>query len=746
MTRTWRGLLVLAALVAAGTPSAKAGPKRPITEKDLFQFTWAADPQISPDGSQVAFVKVTVNKEKDSYETALWRVSVHGGEPERLTHGPLDSGPRWSPDGTRLAFVRAPVKDGKPQPPQIYVLSLAGGEPSALTNQPTGAAGPVWSPDGKKIAFLSETPDEEPSKAGKDKASDKPEHESDVRVVTLAEFRGDNQGYANPRSHAHIWTVPVPAVLDEPPSATQLTRGTFEEGEPAWSPDGTHLYFLTLRVRENYYDVKGPELYAVPAKGGAMQKIVAMPSGGMGNYALSRDGKRVAFEGQEIEKPLASYVPTGLFVADATPGAAVRKAAPSYGYDVGAGLASDQHPPRGSAASHPVWTADGREVIDRVSREGRANLQAFDLNSGKVRPVTQGNQEVVSFSASADGNRLAVLVSTPTNIGDVFVVDTAGGPMRQLTHVNEKLFSGLNVTAPEEIWYTSFDGKRIEAWLQKPPDFDPQKKYPLILNIHGGPHAAYGYTFFHEFQWMAAKGYVVLYPNPRGSSSYGPEFGNIIQYHYPGDDAKDLLAGVDEVVRRGFIDSRKLGITGGSGGGVLTNWIITQTDRFAAAVSQRSIADFAAWWYTFDGTLFLPFWFRAAPFEDLSEYAARSPITYVKNIKTPLMLIEGEIDYRTPPASGGELMFRALKYLKKPVVMVRFPNESHELSRSGKPWHRIERLDHIVNWFDKYLQGKPMPQYDINGQDPKPGTARPSPNGGEARRTQFGAGRGTGRP
>ena len=212
---------------------------------------------------------------------------------------------------------------------------------------------------------------------------------------------------------------------------------------------------------------------------------------------------------------------------------------------------------------------------------------------------------------------------------------------------------------------------------------------------------------------MAARGYVVLYPNPRGSSGYGPDFGNIIQYRYPGDDFKDLMAGVDELEKRGMIDPKRLGVTGGSGGGLLTNWAITQTDRFAAAVSQRSIADWSAWWYTADFTLFQPRWFRSPPFQNPEEYASRSPLTFVEKIKTPLMLIEGESDFRTPPAAGGEAMFRALKFLKKPVVMVRFPGEPHELSRSGKPWHRVERLDHIINWFDKYLMGKPMPQYDL---------------------------------
>jgi dipeptidyl aminopeptidase/acylaminoacyl peptidase len=233
----------------------------------------------------------------------------------------------------------------------------------------------------------------------------------------------------------------------------------------------------------------------------------------------------------------------------------------------------------------------------------------------------------------------------------------------------------LNLTEPETIWYKSFDGRRIQAWVQRPPDFTPGKKYPLILDIHGGPHAAYGYTFDHEFQWMAAKGYIVLYPNPRGSTSYGQEFGNLIQYAYPGDDFKDLMAGVDELIARGWVDPEKLGVTGGSGGGVLTNWTVGHTTRFKAAVSQRSIADWRDFWYTADFTLFTPFWFRGAPWEQEADFKERSPITYVDKITTPLMLIEGESDFRTPPGAGGEQMFRALKYLHKTVVMVRFPGE-----------------------------------------------------------------------
>jgi dipeptidyl aminopeptidase/acylaminoacyl peptidase len=400
-------------------------------------------------------------------------------------------------------------------------------------------------------------------------------------------------------------------------------------------------------------------------------------------------------------------------VVDTTPGATPRNLTADFDGDIGSGLAGDQHPPRGASRAVPVWSRDQTAIVDVASERGRANLVSIDVASGKVKSLTQADQEVMGFTGSADGSRLAVLSANSNAPGDIYLVGPSSGATERLTSVNAKLFAELDITPPEEVEYTSFDGQKIQAWIQKPPGFRAGARYPLILNIHGGPHAAYGHTFSHEFHLMAARGYVVLYPNPRGSSSYGAEFGNIIQYRYPGDDYKDLMAGVDEIERRGIADPKRLGVTGGSGGGLLTNWTITQTDRFAAAVSQRSIADWSAWWYTADFTLYQPRWFRSPPFRDPAEYTARSPLTHVEKIKSPLMLIEGESDYRTPPGAGGEPMFRALKYLKKPVVMVRFPGEPHELSRSGKPWHRVERLEHIINWFDKHLMGKSMPQYDL---------------------------------
>ncbi len=696
-------LFLFATYLIAQTPAPPQ--KRFITEKDLFDFIWVADPQISPDGSRVAFVRVNVNDKKLGYETSLWVVPTSGGEPRRLTTGPHDSSPRWSPDGTKLVFVRASEKDGKPQPGQLALLSMTGGEPLMLTTLPKGAAAPAWSPDGKTLAFLSDTNDED---LAKEKKKDSDEHESDVRVITLAIYRDNDEGYIDEKHHTHIWTLPLPT-SEEVAKPKQLTSGIFDEGEPKWSPDGSRLYFVSTRLVEPYYQLPLTVLYSISSTGGPITEAARI-DGYIDDIAINRSGSAVAFVGA-IVHPVASYYEPHLFVADLHGGGA-RDLMTSAPQEAGSGIIGDQHPPRGGHGSSPAWVGGDAAIIEAVTARGVVNLMRFDPAQGKSSPVTTGPHDLIAWSATPDGSHIVAVVSTPTSLNDLFAVEP-NGQLRQITHFNDKLFSRLTLTPPEEIEYTSFDGQKIEAWIQKPPNFDPAKKYPMILNIHGGPHASYGYTFFHEFQWMAAKGYVVLYPNPRGSSSYGQKFGNVIQYHYPGDDYKDLMVGVDEVVKRGYVDPKKLGVTGGSGGGVLTNWTVTQTDRFAAAVSQRSIASWAAWWYTADFTLFQPNWFRGAPFQDPQDFAQRSAITYIANAKTPLMLIEGEADLRTPPGPGGETMFRAYKFMKKPTVMVRFPGETHELSRSGQPWHRVERLEHIVNWFDKYLQGKEIHLYDI---------------------------------
>jgi len=707
--------------------------KRPITEKDLFDFVWIGDPQISPDGSRVAFVRVAVNEKKEGYNTSIWSMPVAGGEaPHQLTKGDHDSTPRWSPDGKFLLFLRAIEKEGKPESAQLAILPTSGGDSFVFTDLPKGAGNPLWAPDGKTIAFTSETNAEDLAKQEKKKstsakptadklqqAGDTAEHESDIRVITRAVYRQDNEGYADPKHPTHIWIVTAPHSAEEKVKPRQLTTGRFDEESAIWSKDGSQIYFTSSRIDEPYYELPRTDLYSIARAGGNPVKITTIDLNTQfgpdsGALSLNPDGKQVAFVASSTQ-PINSYTEPNLWVLDLLPNAKPRNLTANLDLDVGGFLIADSGPPRARGRNAPIWTPDGKSLIEVYAKEGKANVALFDAATGSVKDLTSGNQGVMSFRATPDGSKLIYIVSTPTRINDLFVLDraTPGASPKQLTHINDELFAKLNLTEPEEIWYDSFDGKHIQAWLQKPPDFDAHKKYPLILNIHGGPHTAYGYIFDHEFQWMAAKGYVVLYPNPRGSTSYGEDFANIIQYHYPGNDYKDLMASVDDAIKRGYINDKKLGVTGGSGGGLLTNWVVGQTSRFAAAVAQRDIASWEDWWYSGDFTLFQPNWFKAPPFEEADDYRARSPISYINNVKTPMMFILGETDYRTPPSAGGEQMFRALKFRKIPTVMVRFPNESHELSRSGQPWHRVERLQHIVGWFDHWLMDVPKPEYDV---------------------------------
>jgi len=681
-----------------------ADGKRLITETDLYNFQWIANAQISPDGSRVIYTMVKVTPKHDNYETALWTIPSAGGPARQLTSGPHDSAARWSPDGKCVAFLRT-VETGKSQVPQIFLLEMDGGEARPLTDLPKGAGEPIWSPDGHSIAFSSTTLPKDFDK--KDGAE-----ESDVRVITSAKYRVNGGGYPEPDRFNHIWVVDVPQTPGTPQKARQVTTGDFSESDITWARDGSKIYFTSNRVKESDFKPSDDDLYVVNASGGAITKVASI-DGPIHSLALSPDGTKIAFVGDINSDggPARSFSEPDLFVTGTQPGSTPKNLTTNYDFDIGSGVGGDQSPPRAGGRSNPYWTPDGRSIIVGSAEEGRVNLKRVDGASGKVTPLTDGNFDVFSYHATPDGSKIAVLISTPTNIGDLFIVDGKSGHSEQITHINAKLFSELNLTEPEMIWYKGADGRKIQAWVQRPPDFQQGKKYPMILDIHGGPHSAYGYTFDHEFQWMAAKGYVVLYPNPRGSTSYGQEFGNIIQYHYPGDDFTDLMNGVDELIARGWVDPEKLGVTGGSGGGVLTNWTVGHTTRFKAAASQRSIADWAGWWYGAD--MIAPTWFRGAPWEYEEDFKARSPITYVTKVTTPMMFIEGEADFRTPPAYGGEQMFRALKYLNKTAVMVRFPGESHELSRSGKPTHRVERLRHIVAWMDKYTQGQEIHTYDM---------------------------------
>lgn len=652
---------------------------RPITHQDLFDFQWIGEVQISPTGQQVVFVKTVVDAKKTGYDTSLWTLDLPDGAPRPLTYGSKDRSPRFSPDGSKLAFIRNGA---------LALMPLEGGEAQLISDVPRPVNAPFWSPDGRQLAFLCDA-------GGEDNAPKKDAYVSDVNVITRAHYRVNGGGNLDFKRHRHVWVQGLTKG-----KANQLTTGAFDVSDPQFAADGSLFYKSDPRP-EGYYEPNYSEVHHL--KGGS-DTLVAKLSLNISGLKLSPDGRRLAFHAEE-GRPIRSYSQPDLYVMPAT-GGTPKNLTAQYDFDMGAGVSGDNSAPAGGGGSGLVWRND--ELLDVVAKRGRALLVAVSSQDGQVRELTHGDQAVQGFASN--GSQLVVKVSTPTLLNELYGLDG-----RALTHFND--FSKFGLSQPEELNYKSFDGRIVQAWVQWPPDRRPGQKVPLILNIHGGPHAAYGFVFDHEFQALAARGFAVLYPNPRGSTSYGQEFGNLIQHRYPGDDYKDLMAGVDLLLARGDVDPERLGVTGGSGGGLLTNWTVGHTQRFKAAVSQRDISDWASWWYTADMTLFEPTWFQSAPFENPAEFSARSPITYVKDIHTPMLFLLGDADTRTPPGSGGEQLFRALKYLHRVAVMVRFPRENHDLSRSGEPWHRVERLDHISNWFDRWLLGGSHPEYDL---DPAP--------------------------
>jgi dipeptidyl aminopeptidase/acylaminoacyl peptidase len=440
--------------------------------------------------------------------------------------------------------------------------------------------------------------------------------------------------------------------------------------------------------------------------------LVADVAGPLGRFAIGSDG-RVLAVGSVNQDPARSYDAPDLFVfAPPFPQRTPRVLTAAYEFEAGASsMSSDQHPPRGGGEVPLAFIEGGAAVLAVVGRHGACMLARIGVADGAVKELTPADREIVSGSVSADGKRAAVIVGSPTRPGVLCACDVATGALTPLYDPNDALFAESKLGTVEEVWYDSFDGVKIQGWVVKPPGFDPSRKYPLVLQIHGGPHVAYGVAFFHEFHVLAEAGYVVLYVNPRGSTTYGQEFGNVIQFAYPGDDWKDLMAGVDLLVGRGFIDAEHMGVTGGSGGGLLTNWTVVNTDRFACAVTQRCVADWSSFWYGADFAQLTNFWFRGTPYADPADYARRSPLTHAAKAKTPLLVVHSEDDWRTPIVQG-EGMFRAMLAQRVPTAMIRFPGEGHELSRSGAPSRRVQNQRVMRRWFDRWLQGKDAPEFD----------------------------------
>jgi dipeptidyl aminopeptidase/acylaminoacyl peptidase len=685
-----RGIVLVglagAALCASRLPAQSAVPAADhFTLRDVFELEWAGDPQIAPDGRRVVFARGGFDIMKDSQRSALWIVNADGTDLRPLLAPGREAGsPRWSPDGNRLLYVSS--VEGRSE---LFVRWMDTGQETNLTHLAESPGGLAWSPDGAWIAFTMFVPDAPKPFAELPAPPPGADWGPPIKFIDELYYRADGAGYLR-KGHRHIFLLPA-----DGGTPRQLTDGAFDDGAPRWAPDGRSLVFSANRVEGGEYDPGESEIYEVAVSGGAV-KTLTHRKGPDGSPAISRDGKLIAYTG--YDERYQGYQVTHLYLMSRD-GSSARLVTGNLDRDV----------------QDPVWSRDGQGLFFQYDDTGDTRIGYVTL-AGEVKSLAAGLGGLSidrpyggsSFSVAADG-RFAFTLAAPDHPADV-AVGRAGQPTLRLTRLNDDLFGQKKLGAVEEIWYRSgFDQRRVQGWIVKPPGFDPLRKYPMVLEIHGGPFANYGPRFTADLQLYAAAGYVVLYTNPRGSTSYGEEFGNLIHHDYPDHDYDDLMTGVDSLIARGYVAPDSLFVTGGSGGGVLTAWIVGHTTRFRAAVVAKPVINWSSFVLTSDGlSFFSRYWFPGVPWDkaNVEQYARRSPITYVGSVTTPTMLVTGEVDWRTP-SSEAEQFYGALKIRKVPTAMVRIPDASHEIA--DKPSNLIAKVAYILAWFERYRHATATP-------------------------------------
>jgi dipeptidyl aminopeptidase/acylaminoacyl peptidase len=647
-----------------------------MTPHDLTRIRFVSDPALSPAGRRVAFVVTTLSEEKDEYLSNIWVVDVAGGDPRRFTTGPLrDTAPRWSPDGLHLAFLSERERKKKAQ---LYVMPADGGEPVRLTDLKNGIGSPVWSPDGTRLAFVSRV-------GGWQEPEDEAERERSrpVREITTLKYRFNGEGFVYDR-RPHLFVVALTGG-----ECRQITEGDFVDGDPAWSPDGRSIAFVSARHDDRDHDNRS-DVWIVSPEGGDPRRVTDT-AGPASLPAFSPDGTTIAYLGHRHPNEAGRNV--RLFTVPTAGGppaclspALDRTCAPFFG-----GVA-------------PAWSADGAWILFAVEDEGSIPVYRVGSSGGGApERIIDGPRQVTGLSTARSSGRLAFTATDPVSPPALFVCDTDGTREVLLADLNAAWKARIALSSPERFCYERA-GRRLDGWIMKPFGVEPGRRYPALVNIHGGPHTQYGHNFFDEFQVYAGAGYAVIYTNPRGSQGYGEEFTRAVVGDWGGGDFDDVMAGVDEAVRRyDFVDPDRLGVLGGSYGGFLTSWTVGHTDRFKAACSERAVNNAHSMFGTSDiGHYFQEWESGYLPWENLKSYIERSPLTYAKHIRTPLLIIHAEDDLRCP-IEQAEQLFVALKKLRKPVRFVRFPGENHDLSRTGKPRHRLERFRIILEWFARFL-------------------------------------------
>ena len=671
-------------VLAVGLALFAAGPVRGqdaalFEPMDVFGLEWATDPQVAPDGSRVVYVRNFFDVMTDRRRTNLWVVSADGSVHRPLTSGTRSNGsPRWSPSGDRLLWVS--TEDGSSQ---LWLRWMDTGEEARITNLTESPGSLSWSPDGRWIAFTAFVEDAAaPALAsGMPSAPDGAEWASSAVVIEEVDYKSDGQTGFSRVGNSHVFVVPA-----EGGTPRQLTSGPYDHGSPVWTPDGAGLIVVANRRDDADFEPQDSDLYEVALADGSLRRLTER-YGPDGDPAISPDGSRIAYTG--FDDRHQGFQVTRLYVMDRD-GSDAREIETGLDRSVG-DLAWDAE----GEGLYLQYTDEGDGVVAHVALDGDVTVLAEHLGGTSIgRPYSGG-----SYSVGPDGTFAFTLSSTdrPAEVA----LGRRGGEVRRLTDLNQDLLAHKTLGEVEELWWeSSFDGRRVQGWLVKPPGFDPSREYPLVLEIHGGPFSSYGPHFSPEVQLFAARGNLVLYTNPRGSTSYGEEFGNLIHHAYPGNDYDDLMSGVDAVIAQGIVDEDRMYVTGGSGGGVLTAWIVGKTDRFAAAAVQKPVINWASFVLHADGIgFFSKYWFGETPWEDPEHYWSRSPLSLVGNVTTPTMLITGEVDYRTP-MSETEQYYAALKLEGVPTAMVRIPEASHGIA--SRPSQLLSKIAHILGWFDRY--------------------------------------------
>ncbi len=659
----------------------------PLKPADVFELEYTSDPRLSPNGTQVVYVRNSFDMNADRKQSRLWVVGTDG-----KNHRPVSDGagnehsPRWSPDGTRVLYI----SDAGDRT-ELYSVWLDSGRTAKLTRLPgnvSSPAGPQWSPDGRWVAFSSFVGQpqkpfiEMPAKPEGATWADPP------KVITEAVYRFDGKGYRKP-GHRHLFVVPA-----DGGAARQLTTGAYDHllaewgvvDQPSWTPDGGALIISARRFADADRQPLESDLYEVSVADGAIKRLTDH-RGPDYSPVVSPDGKRIAFIGFD-DKNIA-YQRNRLYVMNRD-GTGRRDLASEFDRDLSA----------------PVWATNGNGLYVQYPEHGDIKVSLVSLD-GKSEVIAEGlggmdlGRPYSAGQFSVGKGAIAFTQSQPDRPANVAVQVVGEQKPRRITALNEALLAHRDLGAVEEVWFpSSKDGKKIQGWVVKPPGFDPKKKYPLVLEIHGGPYSDYGPSFAVEIQLYAAAGYVVLYTNPRGSTGYGEAFAQLINGAYPGDDYDDLMSGVDFVLKQGYADEKNQFVTGGSGGGILSAWIVGKTDRFRAAVVAKPIVNWESATLTMDVvTYFAPFWMGGMPWEKPQEYRKRSPLSLVGNVKTPTMLLTGESDYRTP-ISESEQFYAALKLRGVEAALVRFPDASHAIV--DRPTRQVAKPLCVLKWFETH--------------------------------------------